>query len=170
MSMQAYYYKDVDGESAFAAGYTEAYADIFLVPCCDMHFYVETDVFADDGRSFDEIIKERLGKYNKFEKKEKVKRQLEKFQYIPKAINCSAEEALFSCFQIKNDIEKRRGLIKRFLTEVEYQLGKVKEVYTLNTCGTLDDAFSVFYTYMSFSVVILKYEDSYLMVVFGTNE
>lgn len=181
MSKDACIYNKVNGTEAYLAGIVEVYTEIFLgarlnkVSKAGFCVSLISDVYGageNNELSVQQALKKRIEEkcfdllFDKGDiDNEVIDKLIDKIEIkkLDSDINSAIEElikaGISNAYELKTDIE-------RYTTSLEWYLGKPLNVYQIMDKGKLFDN----YIYIPFGILIVEYEEFYMMIGIGTDD
>lgn len=172
MSNEYTAFRNVDGETAFLAGAVDALCGAYLARCCPSYYAVEADVFPhifNFSGDFSETLRGGLKKYLSLSREpEKQAERIKNAEFTFSKIDENPTAGIEDVFTRHNENRNNcGGNIKEFFREIEYHLGKPKNLFEVEEkSGILAD----YYTYIVIEAFLVEYEKYAVLIVFGSDE
>lgn len=188
MSLDCLEFENESGTTGFLGGMVSAECDGFNMKLYDLGIKYEefaADIFylgENNEITFEEAIKNRLKNTwyegstmgNKDEDAKLIDSSHFEFRT---AKETSFSEVLMRMYKNSEgiDLDKFKSIVEEFTTSIEYYLKKSKAIYDIPSelnhdiyeCGSI---ISSYYTYITFSIALVEYDNYALLLVRGSNE
>lgn len=187
MSLDCNEFKNESGITGFLGGVISHACDEFNMKLYNLgveYEDFESDIFyigEDNEIKFEEAIKERLKNSLSSEctmgTEDEFYQLLDKLDFkLKKADESTLSDIIMSMYQnVEGDNERIRSAVEGFSEDIKYYLQEPEAIYYLSSdlnkelyeCGGV---ISQYYTYIPFSICLVKYDKYIMLMVRGSNE